>query len=122
MILPVLLSEGVHRRGLPLRRAAELVTLTPARIFNLYPRKGTIRIGADADFTVIDLDLERQVTAEALHSFADYTIWEGQRLRGWPVMTVSRGRVIARDGVFTGEPGWGRYLSRPLSNAATSDT
>ena len=121
MILPVLLSEGVHRRGLSLRRVAELVALAPARIFNLYPRKGTIRIGADADLTVIDLDLERHVTAEALQSFADYTIWEGQRLRGWPVMTISRGRVIARDGFFTGEPGWGRYLSRPLSNAATSD-
>jgi dihydropyrimidinase len=121
MILPVLLHEGVHRRGLPLRRVAELITLTPARIFNLYPRKGTIRIGADADFTVIDLGLERQVTSDALQSFADYTIWEGRRLRGWPVMTILRGRVIARDGHFTGEPGWGRYLSRPVSNASISD-
>lgn len=112
MILPVLLGEGVHRRGLSLARVAELVALAPARIFNLYPRKGTIQIGGDADFTVVDLDLEREVTAPALQSFADYTIWEGQRLRGWPVLTISRGRVIARDGEFTGEPGWGRYLSR----------
>jgi dihydropyrimidinase len=121
MILPVLLSEGVHRRGLPLQRVAELVALTPARIFNLYPRKGTIQIGSDADFTVVDLDLEREVASPALQSFADYSIWDGQRLRGWPVLTISRGRVIARDGQFTGEAGWGRYLSRSASNASRSD-
>ncbi len=61
MIVPVLLSEGVHRRGLSLERVAELVSLTPARLFNLYPRKGTIQVGSDADFTVVDLDLERDV-------------------------------------------------------------
>jgi dihydropyrimidinase len=112
MIVPVLLSEGVHRRGLSLARVAQLVALTPARLFNLYPRKGTLQVGSDADLTVVDPDLEREVTWAGLASFADYSIWEGQRLRGWPVLTISRGRVVARDGHFVGEPGWGRYLPR----------
>lgn len=112
MNLPVLLHEGVHRRGLPLRRVAELLALAPARIFNLYPAKGTIRVGGDADLTVVDLGLEREVRAAELGSFSDYTIWDGQRLRGWPIMTVSRGRIVARDGKFVGAPGMGRYLAR----------
>jgi dihydropyrimidinase len=112
MIVPLLLHEGVHRRGMSLARVAEVASTTPARLFNLAPRKGAIRVGGDADFTVIDLDLEREVRWQDLQSYADYTLWEGQRLRGWPVMTISRGRVIARDGKFEGAPGHGRYLPR----------
>ena len=112
LILPVLLSEGVHRRGMSLERVAKLTSENPARLFNLYPRKGTIQVGADEDFTVVDLDLEREVRWQDLQSFADYSIWEGQRLRGWPVLTIMRGLVVARDGAFVGEPGGGRYLPR----------
>lgn len=112
MIVPVLLHEGVHRRGLPLLRVAEITSYNPARLFNLYPRKGTIQVGGDADLTVVDLDLEREVTWQALQSFADYSIYDGQRLRGWPVLTLSRGRIVARDGQFLGRPGMGRYLRR----------
>ena len=112
MIVPVLLGEGVHKRGLSLQRVAELISAAPARLFNLYPRKGTIQLGSDADLTVVDLDLEREVRWQELQSYADYTLWEGQRLRGWPVLTISRGRVVARDGKFLGTPGHGRYLAR----------
>jgi dihydropyrimidinase len=112
MIVPVLLHEGVHRRGMSLQRVAQLISGAPARLFNLWPRKGTIQVGSDADFTVVDLDVEREVRADALQSFADYSIYEGRRLRGWPVLTISRGRVIARDGRFLGAPGMGRYLAR----------
>jgi dihydropyrimidinase len=112
MIVPVLLSEGVHRRGMSLGRVAKLTSENPARLFNLYPRKGAIQVGADADFTVVDLDLQREVRWQDLQSFADYSIWDGQRLRGWPVLTILRGRVVARDGAFVGEPGVGRYLPR----------
>jgi dihydropyrimidinase len=112
MIVPVMLSEGVHRRGLGLPRVAQLIAERPARLFNLYPRKGTIREGSDADLTVVDLDLEREVTWQALGSFADYSMWEGQKLRGWPVLTISHGRVIARGGEFLGAAGAGRFLAR----------
>ena len=112
MIVPVLLDEGVGKRGMSLRRVAELISATPARLFNLYPRKGTIQAGADADLTVVDLELEREVRWQDLGSYADYTLWEGQRLRGWPVLTIARGRVIARDGRFLGSAGAGQYLAR----------
>lgn len=112
MIVPVLLHEGVGKRGMSLRRVAELISATPARLFNLYPRKGTIQVGSDADLTVVDLGLEREVRWQDLASHADYSLWEGQRLRGWPVLTVARGRVIARDGRFLGTAGAGRYLAR----------
>jgi dihydropyrimidinase len=112
MIVPVLLSEGVHRRGLSLGRLAELISTNPARLFNLYPRKGTIQVGSDADLTVVDLDIEREVRWQDLQSHADYTLWEGRRLRGWPVLTILRGQVIARDSTFLGAPGMGQYLSR----------
>jgi dihydropyrimidinase len=112
MIVPVMLHEGVHRRRMSLSRVAELISTAPARLFNLYPRKGAIQVGSDADLTILDLDLEREVRWAALQSYADYSLWEGQRLRGWPVMTISRGRILARDGVFRGAPGHGRYLAR----------
>jgi len=112
MIVPVLLDEGVRRRGMSLTRMAELTSATPARLFNLYPRKGTIQVGSDADLTIVDLDLEREVRWQDLQSYADYTLWEGRRLRGWPVATISRGRVIARDGQLVGDAGHGRYLAR----------
>jgi dihydropyrimidinase len=112
MIVPVLMSEGVHRRGLPLARVAELISAAPARLFNLYPMKGAILEGSDADLTIVDPDLEREVRSAELQSFADYSIWDGMRLRGWPVTTIARGRVIARDGAFLGAPATGRYLSR----------
>jgi dihydropyrimidinase len=112
MIVPVLLHEGVGKRGMSLGRVAELISATPARLFNLHPRKGTIRVGSDADLTVVDLGLEREVRWQDLGSYADYTLWEGQRLRGWPVLTIARGHVIARDGRFRGRPGAGRYLAR----------
>ncbi|MBI2879569.1 MAG: amidohydrolase family protein [Candidatus Rokubacteria bacterium] len=112
LIVPVMLHEGVHGHGMTLTRVAELISTTPARLFNLYPMKGTIQVGSDADLTICDLELEREVRWQDLQSYADYTLWEGQRLRGWPVMTVSRGRVVARNGAFLGAPGQGRYLVR----------
>ncbi|MFQ5960608.1 MAG: dihydroorotase family protein [Candidatus Methylomirabilales bacterium] len=112
MIVPVLVSEGVHRRGLSLQRLAQVTSYNAARLFNLYPRKGTIQVGSDADLTVVDLDLEREVCWEALQSYADYSIYEGHRLKGWPVLTIVRGRIIARNGNFLGDAGLGHYLSR----------
>jgi dihydropyrimidinase len=112
-ILPVLLSEGVNRRGLPLGRVASVTSRGPARIFGLHT-KGALRPGRDADFVVVDLDLERRVDAAALGSTSDFSIYEGRTLRGWPVLTVSRGRVVMRDGEFCGEEGWGRFLRRPV--------
>ncbi|QEC48353.1 amidohydrolase family protein [Baekduia soli] len=118
-ILPVLLSEGVHRRGLPLSRIASVTSTAPARIFGLRA-KGELRPGRDADLVVVDLDAVRTVDAADLGSTSDFSIYEGRELRGWPVATVSRGRVVMRDGELTGPEGWGRFVRRPARTGAAA--
>ena len=116
-VLPVVLSEGVHRRGLSLSRVAQLTSYNTARIFGLYPRKGVIAPGSDADFAIVDLDKEQTVTPALLQSYADYSLYEGWKLKGWPVATIVRGQVVMRDGAIVGHPGVAQYIrgeSRPL--------
>lgn len=112
-MLPVLMEEGVHRRGLNIVRVAELMSSGPARAFGVYPRKGSLSVGADADVTIVDADLERVVRVDELESRAetDWSPLEGRVLRGWPVVTIRRGEVIARDGHAVADAR-GRYLAR----------
>lgn len=119
-MLPLLLSEGVHKRGLSLRRVAELTSANTARIFNLYPRKGTIQPGSDADLVIVDLNQERVVDPANLQSESDFSLWEGWVLRGWPQRTMLRGKTVMLDGQIVGEKGRGRYQRRdlPTSSAA----
>jgi len=112
MILPVLLSEGVNKRGLPLERVVEVTAYNPARYFGIYPQKGTISVGSDADIVIVDLNKEVTWRAEMSPSNCDWSIYEGWRFRGWPVLTMVRGKVVMEDGRITGEPGYGRYLRR----------
>ncbi len=116
-ILPVLLSEGYHKGRLSLQRVCDVVTRAPARIFNLEPRKGRIEAGADADLTLVDLQKERVVQAAELGSFADYSLYDGWRLKGWPVKTIVRGVTVMEDGEIVGPAGHGRYLWRRLGQA-----
>ncbi len=113
-IVPSLLSGGYHRRGLPLGRIAQIMAENPARIFGLYPRKGTIAPGSDADLVLVDLETEHVVGDEATAAHSDFSIFAGMTFKGWPVMTLSRGEVIAKDGRLTGSPGRGRYLPREI--------
>ncbi|WP_435105783.1 dihydropyrimidinase [Arhodomonas sp. AD133] len=108
--LPLLFSAGVLGGRLDITRFVALTATNPARIYGLYPRKGTIAVGADADLAIWDPDAEWTVTNDALHHDVDYTPYEGMRLRGRPVVTLSRGRTVWRDGAFVGEPGNGRFL------------
>jgi dihydropyrimidinase/allantoinase len=114
LLYPVLISEGHHRRGLSLERVAELASSAPAKAFGCTPRKGSIALGADADLTLIDLTREQVVTPEVLHSAQEFTPFEGMNVRGWPVVTMLRGRVVFRDGVVSGRPS-GQYLRRPVA-------
>ena len=109
--LPIVLSEGYHRRGLPLELIARATSTNAARAFGLYPKKGTLLVGSDADIVICDLDEERVVDAASLGSRADYSPYEGLRLRGWPQLTLSHGRVIVRESEFVGAAGHGRYVS-----------
>ena len=110
LVLPVLLSEGFHRRGLQLTRVAQVTSMNPARIFGLYPRKGTIAVGSDADFTLVDIDKEQVATSDLFQSHADYTLVDGWRMKGWPVATVVCGNIVMRDGRVVAPPGGRRCI------------
>lgn len=111
-ILPALLSEGYHKGRLSLERIAEVTSYNAAKIFNLYPQKGTIMPGADADLVIVDLEKEQEVKAENLKSYSDFSVFEGWNFKGWPTTTILRGEVIAQDGKMAVEPGYGNYLKR----------
>ena len=81
------------------------------RAYGIFPRKGTIAPGSDADLVVVDLELEKVVRAEDLRGMSDFSPFEGKALRGWPVATIKAGKLVARDGEIVGEPS-GRYLPR----------
>jgi dihydroorotase-like cyclic amidohydrolase len=114
LLYPYLISEGFHRRGLPLIRIAELASANPARAFGLFPRKGTIAVGSDADLAIVDPEKEQAVSPAVLHSAQNFTPFAGMRVRGWPVSTILRGAVAFRDGMVAGAPR-GRFLKRPLA-------
>jgi len=112
MILPIFLSEGVNQGRMTIRQVAEMGSLNTARLFNLYPRKGTLQPGADADFVVVDLDREWTVRAADNLSHSDFSVYEGRTLRGAVTDVAVRGTVMYRDGRLVGEPGHGRYYRR----------
>ncbi len=114
LMFPVLVGEGHFRRGLGLTRIAELSAFNPAVAHGLYPRKGSLMVGADADLAVVDLNWEKEVTAAALHSAQDYTPFEGLRLKGWPRFTLLRGQLTFAEGQVVGKTGMGEYLHRPI--------
>lgn len=112
MILPVLLSEGVNKRGLSLERVVEVSSYNPARYYSLYPRKGTISVGSDADVVIVDIDKEVTYRAEMSPSSTGWSIYDGWKFKGWPVMTILRGKVIIEDRKILAKPGYGRYIPR----------
>ena len=123
-MLPVLMHEGYHRRGIAIERIAAVTSANAARLYNLRA-KGRLAPGFDADLVVVDADLQRTVDPVQLRSFADYSPYEGERFTGWPVLTMLRGRVIAQDGKITvpdDEQAYGRYVPRYPSAAAALKT
>lgn len=109
----VMYTEMVGKRGYSLRRFVDLVSTNAAKIMGLYPRKGAIAPGSDADIVLLDPALRRTVRAEALHE-SDYSPWEGREVDAWPAMTILRGRVVVEDGRFLADPGGGQWLPRRI--------
>ena len=113
-LLPVLLTEGVHKRGLALPDLVRLISGNPARIFGLYPRKGSLLPGADADLVVVDLEAEWELTADDLFYKHKHSAYVGSRFKGKVERTLVRGKTVYADGRICVEPGYGQCLQRNL--------
>jgi allantoinase len=109
-LLPVLLGEGVHRRGLSLPLLARLTSAAPARRFGLYPRKGALLVGSDADLTIVDLEAEWTLDASMLKTRWPVSPFLGRRFKGRVETTLVRGTVVYRAGEIAVAPGFGRRL------------
>ena len=110
--LPLLYHFGVNQGRLSLNKFVELVATAPARLFGLWPRKGTIAVGSDADLVIFDPCRERTLTQENLHMNVDYSPYEHITVQGYPVMTIAHGKVIVKEGEFVGHVGRGKFLER----------
>jgi dihydropyrimidinase len=108
--VPLIFSEGVGKGRLSLERFVEVCATAPARLHGLYPRKGTIAVGADADLVIYDPKKEVTLSHKTLHQQVDYCPYEGQVVRGYPRTVLLRGQVIVQDGEFVGEKGQGRFV------------
>jgi dihydropyrimidinase len=111
-LLPILISEGHIKRRIPLHRIINLVSLNPAKIFGIYPQKGVLCIGSDADLTVVDLNGRTSIEVQNLHSAAGYSIYEGWEVLCRVVHTLVRGVFVKRDGEVTLNPKNGKYIPR----------
>lgn len=112
--MPIMLSEG-PKHGLSLNKVVEVTSTNVAKIFGMYPKKGTIAVGSDADLVLYDANKEVTITKDVLHENVDYTAFEGVKVSGYPVMTLSRGDVIAKDGEYIGENNRGQFIKRGKS-------
>jgi dihydropyrimidinase len=112
VMLPMLYSEGVAKDRISLERFVELTSTNAAKLFGLYPRKGTIAVGADADLALWDPAATRTIRADELRSRSGYSVYEGWAVTGWPTLTVRRGDVVYADGQVVAGPGGGRPLPR----------
>jgi dihydropyrimidinase len=111
-LLPMLHSEGVRKGRLTLARLVEVLATAPARIAGMYPRKGVLAVGSDADVVVLDPNATRTIRAADLHSACDYDPYEGWEVTGWPELVLSRGEIVFERGGLRGAAGHGRFVRR----------
>ncbi len=116
--LPLLFSEGVGKGRIDLNTFVALTATNPAKIYGLYPRKGTIAVGSDADLVIWDAERELTITNAMLHHQVDYTPYEGMKIKGWPLLTFSRGEVVYGEGRPQGQRGRGQFLKCELPQPA----
>ena len=115
-LLPLMLSEGVNKNKITISQLVNLTSMNAAKIFGMYPTKGSLEINSDADITLIDLKKEQKVTTELFGGFSDYIVYDGWELKGWPVKTIVRGQIIAEDFQVIGRPGYGKLVPRKINS------
>jgi dihydropyrimidinase len=113
-MLTVTYDEGVNKKRIKPSRLVRLLSENPAKIFGLYPKKGTIQKGSDADLVIFDPKYVNTIKHENQHSGAPYTLYEGRRCLGKPVLTMQRGKILVEDGEMKGRPGEGRFLATKI--------
>jgi dihydropyrimidinase len=110
--MPVAFTKFVSQAKMPLTRFAQITSSNAAKILGMYPQKGAISAGSDADICIMDPLVKKKLTLKDLHADSDYSIWEGFECQGYPVATVLRGKVIMEGGKLVGSPGDGKWVSR----------
>lgn len=110
--VPLMFSEGVVKGRISLTRFVDVVATNPAKLAGLYPKKGVLALGSDADIMIIDPEKEVTIRQEMLHGKTDYTPFEGWKVKGYPVISISRGNVLVREGEVIAKPGVGQFLKR----------
>ena len=110
--MAVIYTAGVLEDWITINKFVELNSTNPAKMFGLFPQKGTIAVGSDADIVVFDPEKEVTLSVKNLHQNTDYTPWEGMVVKGYPVTVLSRGKIVIEDGKLAGEKGWGKFIKR----------
>jgi dihydroorotase-like cyclic amidohydrolase len=111
-LLPLMLTHGFARGRLSLETLVRLVSEAPARVFGLFPRKGVIRAGADADLTLLDLKSRYRFRADSMRSIGDFSPFDGWPMKGRPVMTMVNGKIVMEDGEVFGDEKSGTFVRR----------
>lgn len=114
--LPLMFDEMV-RRGLPLEKFVDWTATAPAKLYGLYPRKGSVAVGADADIAIWNPHAQRQVSRETILDRSGYSPYVDRAIRGWPEIVMLRGEVIAEEGSVIGKPGYGQFLAQDRSRS-----
>lgn len=114
--LPVLWHLGVNSGKISPNRFVEITSTNPAKIFGLYPQKGTISVGAHADLVIFDPKKEHTISAETHHMNVDYNCYEGMTVKGWPQQVMVRGKTLVKDGEWLGAQGYGKFIPRKSFN------
>jgi len=110
-LLPLIFTHGVLESRIALQQLVKVLCENPAKVFGLYPTKGQIAVGSDADLVIVDPRRRRSLDSKKLHSNCDWSPYEGWRVAGVPEVTLLRGKVVARAGEFCGEDGWGKFVA-----------
>jgi dihydropyrimidinase len=109
-LLPMMVTKGVHGNRMSLNQIVRLCSYNPAKIFGLYPQKGALVPGSDADLILVDIDREREVKASGFPSSCDYSPYEGWKLKGWPELTMVRGKIVMENGKVNEDLKWGKPI------------
>ena len=110
--VPLIYNGGVVENRISLNRFVELTSTAAAKMFGLFPKKGTIAVGSDGDIVVFNPDKEQTISAQTHHMNVDYSAYEGKKIRGVVETVLSRGNVVIDNGNFAGKAGQGRFLKR----------